>query len=138
MYILRISDPALRCKLFDSLVQPMVSYACNVWGGEDGIGDKAELLHRQCLKHFLCIRDKTANVIVLAECGRFPLRLHWWQHILRYPNRINNLPDDDRLIKCAFVEGLHDPSQVFWSHKVQNQLQRQSVCLNIEDDFSCQ
>jgi len=52
----------------------------------------------------LGVRDSTANVIVLAELDRFPLCFHWWQHILRYHNRINNLSDDERVLKCAFDE----------------------------------
>jgi len=54
---------------------------------------------------------------------------------LRYHNRINNLSDDERLIKCAFVEGMHDPAHLFWSHKVHSWLQGQSVGLSIEDDL---
>ena len=48
-------------------------------------------------------------------------------------NRINNLSDDERLIRCAFVEGLHNLSYHFWSHDVQKWLQLQSTVLNIED-----
>ena len=81
-----MSDPELRCKLFDSLVLPILSYASEVWGVDENIGDAAELLHRQFLKHILGVRDSTANVIVLAELGRFPLCFHWWQQILRYHN----------------------------------------------------
>ena len=87
--LLPISDPELRCKLFDSLVLPILSYASEVWGVDEKIGDAAELLHRQFLKHILGVRGSTANVIVLAELGRFPLCFHWWQQILRYHNRIN-------------------------------------------------
>ncbi len=130
-----ISDPGLRCKLFDSLVLPILSYASEVWAVDDKIGDAAELLHRQFLKHLLGVRDSTANVIVLAELGRFPLCFHWWQQILRYHNRINDLSDDERLIKCAFVEGMHDPAHLFWSHKIHNWLQGQSEGLGIEDEL---
>lgn len=87
------------------------------------------------MKHMLGDRDNTANVIVLAELGHFPLRSHWWQQILRYHNRINNQSDDEHLIKCAFVEGMHDTSQLFWSHKVYTWLQDQSVSLSIGDDL---
>ena len=45
--LLPISDPGLRCKLFDSLVLPIFSYASKVWAVDDKIGDAAELLHRQ-------------------------------------------------------------------------------------------
>ncbi len=133
--LLPISDPELRCKLFDSLVLPILSYTSEVWGVDKKIGDAAELLHRQFLKHLLGFRDSTANVIVLAELGRFPLCFHWWQQILRYHNRINNPSDDERLIKCAFVEGMHDPAHLFWSHKVHTWLQGQPVVLSIEDDL---
>ena len=51
--LLPISDPGLRCKLFDSLVLPILSYASEVWAVDDKIGDTAELLHRQFLKHLL-------------------------------------------------------------------------------------
>jgi len=111
------SDPELRSKLFDSLVLPTLSYASEVWGVDEKTGDAAELLHRLFLKHILGVRDSTANVIILAELGRFPLCFHWWQQILRYHNRINNLSDDERLIKCAFVEGMHDPAHLFGAIK---------------------
>ncbi len=133
--LLPISDPGLRCKLFDSLVLPILSYASEVWAVDDNLGDAAELLHRQFLKHLLGVRDSTANVIVPAELGRFPLCFHWCQQILRYHNRINDLSDDERLIKCAFVEGMHDPAHLFWSHKVHTWLQGQSVGLDIEDEL---
>ncbi len=131
--LLAISDPGLRCKLFDSLL-PILSYASEVWAVDDKLGDAAELLHRQFLKNLLGVSDSTANVIVLAELGRFPLCFHWWQQIPRYHNRINDLSDDERLIKCAFVEGMHDPAHLFWSHKVHTWLQGQSVDLGIEDE----
>ena len=92
-------------------------------------------MHWQVLKHVLGVRGSTATLIVLAEFGRYPLRFHWWQQILRYHNRINNLPDHGRFIQCAFVEGLHDQAYCFWSHKVQTWLQLQSTALNIEDEI---
>ncbi len=36
----------VRCKLFDSLVLPILSYASEVWAVDDKIGDAAELLHK--------------------------------------------------------------------------------------------
>ena len=113
---LHISDPKQRCKLFDSLVLPILSYASEVWAVDKKVGKSAEQLHWQFLKHILGVRGSTATLIVLAEFGRYPLRFHWWQQILQYHNRINNLPDDECLIQCAFVEGLHDQAYCFWSH----------------------
>ena len=132
---LHISDPKQRCKLFDSLVLPILSYASEVWAVDKKVGESAEQLHWQFLKHVLGVRGSTATLIVLAEFGRYPLRFHWWQQILRYHNRINNLPDDECLIQCAFVEGLHDQAYCFWSHRVQTWLQLQSTALKIEDEI---
>ena len=91
----------------------VLSYACEVWAIDKEVGESAEQLHRQILKHVL--RGSTATPLVLAEFGRYPLRFNWWQQSLQ--NRINNLPDDERLIQCAFVEGLHDQAYCFWSHE---------------------
>ena len=49
-----------------------------LWGIDEKIGDAAELLHTQVVMHILGVRDCTANVIILAESGRFPLCSHWW------------------------------------------------------------
>ncbi len=35
----------------------------------------------------LGVRKSTANHMVLAELGRFPLQVHFWQQILRYHHR---------------------------------------------------
>jgi len=63
------------------------------------------------------------------------LCLHRWQHILRCHNRINNMFDDECLIKCTltFVEGMHDQAHLFWSHKDHSWLQGKFVDLHIED-----
>ena len=132
---LHISGPKQRCKLFDSLVLPIHSYACKVWAVDKEVGESAGQLYRHFLKHVLGVRGSTATPIVLAEFGRYPLRFHWWQQILQYHNRINDLPDDECLIQCAFVKGLHDQAYCFWSHRVQTWLQLQSTALNIEDEI---
>ena len=59
---LHISDPKQRCKLFDSLVLPILSYACEVWAVDKVVGESAEQLHRQFLNHVLGVRGSTAFV----------------------------------------------------------------------------
>ena len=50
---LHISDPKQRCKLCDSLVLLILSYACEVyiWAVDKEVGESAEQLHRHFLKH---------------------------------------------------------------------------------------
>ena len=84
--LLGIRDPALQFKLFDTLVLPILSYGCEVgnWGVDTKCSAAAEALHRDCLRRLLGVRKSTANHMVLAELGRFPLQVHFWQQILRY------------------------------------------------------
>ena len=48
---LHIPDPKQRCKLFDSLSLPILSYACEVWAVDKEVDKSGEQLHRQLLKH---------------------------------------------------------------------------------------
>ena len=76
------SDPKQCCVLFDSLLLPILS--SDIWAVDDKVGESAEQLHRQFLKHVLQVgvRGNTATPIVLTEFGRYPLHFHWWQQIL--------------------------------------------------------
>ena len=129
------SDPKQRCKLCNSLVRPILSYACEVWAIEKEVGQSAEQLHRQFLKHVLGVRGSTSPPLVLPEFVRYPLCFQKWQQILRYHNRIKNLRDDERLIQCAFVEGLHDHAYCFLNYRVQTWLQLQSTASNMADEI---
>ena len=63
-----------------------------------------DLQMRAALKQLLHIRKSTANEIVLAEFGRYPLQIHFWQQVLRYHNRVLKL-NNSHLVKIAFSEG---------------------------------
>ena len=104
---LHLSDPATICKLFDILVLPILSYSCEVWAVNPKVGAKAELVHRQFLKQLLGVRKSTTTQIELAEFGRFPLQIHFWQQILRHHNRVRALPNS-RLDKLALIDGFWD------------------------------
>ena len=66
--LLGIQDPALQCKLFDSLVLPVLSYvSCEVWGVDAKCGAAAEALHKGLLKSLLGVRKSMATHTVLAE-----------------------------------------------------------------------
>ena len=66
----------------------ILSYAYEIWAVNPNVGEAAEVLHRSFLKHLLGVRTCTANEIVFAEFGRFPLQVHFWQQILRYYHRV--------------------------------------------------
>jgi hypothetical protein len=43
---LRITDPRLKCQLFDELVYPILSYGCEIWGSSPSYGEELERWHR--------------------------------------------------------------------------------------------
>ena len=102
--LLGIRDPALQCKLFDTLVLPILSYGCEVWGAGAKCGAAAEALHKGFMKSPLGVRKSVATHMVLAELGRFPLQIHFWLRILRYYHKTIAL-DNARLVKLAMVDG---------------------------------
>ena len=86
--LLGIRDPAMQCKLFDTLALPILSYACQVWAVNPNVGEAAEVLHRSLRKHLLGVKTCSANETVLAEFGRFLLQVHYWQHVGCYHHRV--------------------------------------------------
>ena len=54
--LLGIQDPALQCKLFDTLVLPILSYGCEVWGLDTDaklLRCNSRSLHRDFLRRLL-------------------------------------------------------------------------------------
>ena len=102
-----ITSPKLKCSLFDSLVAPVMSYGCEIWGVHHLIGhyEEAEKLHRSFLKRLIHVRKNVPTNVLLAELGRFPLCFEWQKLILRFFNRLVELPQD-RLLKHAFMESI--------------------------------
>lgn len=101
---LGINDPLLQVKLFDALVQPVMMYAVEFWGAGGVLkGELAgDLVQRSFLRRVLGVRTGTPSMSVLAEAGRFPLRVFAAQMLLKFWNRLVRM-EDDRLVKRAFV-----------------------------------
>ncbi len=72
---LSITDPKVMCQLFDSLVRPVLSYACEVCTGctwAKGL-QQGEQVHRMFLRGILGANKTTSIFAVLGEFGRYPL-----------------------------------------------------------------
>ena len=61
----------LQLELFDSLVVPILTYNCEVWGHTNI--DPIEKLHLKFLKYVLRVKTSTCNSMVYGELGRYPL-----------------------------------------------------------------
>jgi len=100
---LSITDPEVMCQLFNSLVRPILSYACEVWIGCTGAKglQQAEQVHRMFLRGILGVNKTTSTFTVLGEFGRYPLEYFWWQQTLKYYDRLRE-STPDRLLYCAY------------------------------------
>ena len=116
---LHVSAPPTMLKLFDTLVQPILSYGCEVWGVDFGIqvhryleppstprpADRHEALHKNFIKRVMEVSPSTPDAIIYGETGRLPLAFHRLKLIVKYWNRLCTLPDQ-RLLKKAFLESI--------------------------------
>jgi hypothetical protein len=48
------------------------------------------------------VSTTTSNYVVLAEFGRFPLEIFWWQQTMRFFSRVSYEVDSDRMLKLAY------------------------------------
>ena len=102
LYILKIlwklnnHCPRLYFKLFDSQIQPMLTYGCEIWGlvADHSVLEKVHLL---AIKRFLNVIIQTPSALVYGETGRYPLDIttktrciKYWLKILRMP--VDRLP----------------------------------------------
>jgi hypothetical protein len=100
---MNITDPEVMCQLLDSLVCPVLSYACEVWTGctwMKGL-QQVEQVHRMFLRGILGVNKTTSTFAVLGEFGRYPLEYLWWQQTLKYYDRLRE-STRDRLLYYAY------------------------------------
>ena len=102
---LGITTPSLMCRLFDSLISPVLSYAAEIWSFAPGASiarDAAETLHRRFLRRIAGMHPTTLTSATYAKFGRTPLSLHWTRLAASYFSRVAALPGD-RPVKRAFL-----------------------------------
>ena len=68
--------------LFDTYVNSIVNYGCEVWGFHKGVN--IETLHLSFLKRVSKVRKSTSNYMVYFELGRFPLYINRYCRMLKY------------------------------------------------------
>jgi hypothetical protein len=96
-----IFDPVLQCQLFDILVKPVLSYGCEIWLDHLAC-EQLEVVHRAFLKSLLGVNTMTSNYVMLAEFGRFPLEIFWWQQTMHFLSRVNSEIDSDRMLRLIY------------------------------------
>ena len=59
-----------KCKLFDSLISPVLNYSAEIWGMNEG--KDIELIHNKFCRRILSVRKSTNITALTGELGRFP------------------------------------------------------------------
>ena len=125
---IKLTDPLLLMKLFDSLVRSRLLYGCEIWGADlhtytDTTSPAShydiEKVHVQFLKQLLQVRKATSGTIVRGETGRLPISYNIWCQIIKYWNRLEEM-EESRIVKRAFNHSLHLASlgHLSWAGKI--------------------
>ena len=127
-----IQQTAFRCRLFDVLVRPALSYACHVWGADACQAHLAtpsasplERVHVLFLRMLAGVGDKVHHWSLFKEFHRQPILVHWAKLLVRFWNTMAALACDataaSRLLTQAFVgdvELMLHGCRTCWTFKV--------------------
>ena len=70
--------------LFNSIVQPVLCYGCEIWGFT-----KNEEIEVHYLKYILHLQKSAINIAVHGKLSQFPIQLYWKENIHKYWCRVN-------------------------------------------------
>ena len=76
----------VQLQLFDSLVRPILTYGCEVWGYS--CIDIAESLQLEFLKYILSVKKSTPNCFVYGETGQYPLSIHVYSRMIKFWHKL--------------------------------------------------
>ena len=141
----------LTIKLFESLVVPILTYACEVWGplalrkvDKQDFKSLCDSVHCEKLnirlcKYLLGVGKRATNAAVIAELGRFPISFKIIEHSVNYWHRLRCLPELC-LVKQSHIDSLPHESdnhlKRFWSGCVQQILRKFDSNLDWENQSS--
>ena len=111
-------NPALRLKLFDVLVKPIVCYGSEIWGLMNNLfnskstsqfWERASVLPVEKFQVKYCrgllgVNCKAINVAVMGEVGRFPLIMSIINGALKFFKHLEEVKLDRPMIKAAIKE----------------------------------
>ena len=111
-------DPALKLKLFDTLVKPVICYNGEIWGvlnnvfNSKNVNQFWERVNKLPVENFqikLCksvlgVHPKAHNGAMMGELGRLPLFLNIMKSVLKYIVHLDEVKCDRPLLNAAILE----------------------------------
>jgi hypothetical protein len=139
---LHITNPTIKLKLFRALVKPVLLYGSQLWGvtvsppkpsGNPSAilqtwDNDMERLQFTFLRRISGVKKSTHRLVLLAEMDSEPLQLDFWVSVLKFWNRMCDMPHN-RLLSCAFMADfqLALSGAQCWSGKVVNGLKASNL-----------
>ena len=78
----------LQIELFESTIQPILLYGCEIWGTKNS--NIVESFHLKFLKNMLKLKKSTPSLMVYGELGKTPLEIEINTRMLSFWSRILN------------------------------------------------
>ena len=117
--------------LFDSLIVPIMTYGCEIWGHE--LNDKCNFLNDVSISFYRFILGVSKHAPcdgVVGELGRYPIQFIVIQHMLKYWHRL--VLSDDILLKSAYTSSRLNSDWSNYIHRILNSYSgtdvRTSIC----------
>ena len=122
-----IVQPDFKLRLFDTVVEPVLSYGCQVWGPDLFHGklhapmeNAADKLQLDYVRIMAGVGRQVPRNLLLAEYGRYPIMWHWIALATRWWVRLSRM-NVDRLAYRAFRDDIRlmlDGCQQCWAYKL--------------------
>ena len=117
-------------RLFDSMIAPILTYGCEVWGAyqkqnfDKWDKSQTEKVHLRYCKHYLGVNRRASNIASRSELGRFPLKIFIDTLILKFYNHLLTLPEDS-VAKQTFLisKSLFSRNKLCFHSNLQDMLQ---------------
>ena len=108
-----VANVRLFLNLFDSLVQPVLLYGCEIWGSHClNTNNRVITFVNKFYKTLLGVKQRCSNAGVLCELGRFPIELNIAKAMIKYWFRLTSMPTNRLSAHCYWslfnLEGLKD------------------------------
>ena len=102
-------------KMFETGVIPVMDYGSGVWGCSKNT--HSESIQNKACRYFMGVHNFTPLPALHGEMGWFPTKFRKFLSILRYWNRLINMPNE-RLTKHIFITEYNNAFSDTWTDKV--------------------
>ena len=118
---LNCTDITIFWKMFDAQIEPLLSYAGEIWGLYKN--NQIEAVHIFAMKRFLYIPMHASNKFLYGETGRYPLYVKIYIKCIKYWFKLLKLPQT-RLCRQAFDMMMiqNELGKNNWASKLKNVL----------------